>query len=101
MTFYVGQTKRISGIFYDTSEALSDPTWIEMRVGLEVTGGQVSALARYWYSSGTVSRAGTGQYYVDYTLTNTGINVFEYRSSGTPTWKAVNAVKVMEPYTWV
>lgn len=100
MTFYVGQTKRISGIFYDTDEALSDPTWVELRVGVEVTGGVVSALGQYWYSSGTVSREATGRFYVDYTLTNTGTNVFEYRTSGTPAWKAVKTVQVLEPYGW-
>ena len=99
--YLVGQTKRIQCTFTDEDGSASDPAAVTLKIGRDLMNSTVSGLGTYYYASGTVSRAATGIYYRDYTFEVSGTVVFEFLATGNPTTKAVEAVKVLQPYNWV
>ena len=78
-SYHVGALVRISAAFTDTNGAAADPTAVTLLVKLRYVIGATETT--YTYAGGTVTKSGTGAYYVDFTPTTEGI--WDYRWVGT------------------
>jgi hypothetical protein len=88
---YVGDVVRITGSFYNLAGALADPTTITINVTPKGAAKQT-----FTYAGGTVSKASTGVYYVDFAVTRGGVHQYRIAGTGTPT-KATQGSFSVEP----
>ena len=102
MTQYlVGQTKRIQDTFTNVAGVVSDPTTIQLRIGVYLADGSVDTLQTYTYAAAQLIKASTGVYYKDYTFVQAGRHVLEFTTTGTPTTVDILEIDVATPLTWV
>lgn len=80
--YQVGDLVHLTVSFVNSVGTPTDPTAITCTVKLRYVGTTTT----YTYAGGTVTKTGTGEYYVDFTPTTEGI--WDYRWTGTGTVQA-------------
>jgi len=80
MSIYVGDIVRLTGSFYNLAGALADPSTVTFYVTPKGAARQT-----FTYAGGTVTKSGTGVYYIDFPVTRGGVHQYRMVSTGTPT----------------
>lgn len=75
--FQVGDLPKIKITFTDEDGVAVDPTTVELMV--QTPSG---ARTTYTYGAGTVSRAGVGVYYKNYTVSESGTHYYHWEAGG-------------------
>lgn len=102
MTQYnVGETKRLQATFRNAAGSLSDPTTIQLRIGVQEADGTVRELETYTLAATEITRASIGVFYRDYTFPEAGTFVIEFTTTGAPTTVVIGLVDVATPFVWV
>lgn len=77
MAYNVGDQTRLEARFFDSSNQLSDPTTITLKV--KTPGGVTTT---YTFGGGTINRDATGIYFKIIDLTEAGIWNYQWSSTG-------------------
>jgi hypothetical protein len=80
MSIYVGDVVRLTGSFYNLAGALADPTTVTFNVTPKGAAKQT-----FTYAGGTVTKEGTGVYYIDFPVARSGVHQYRIAGTGTPT----------------
>src|SRR5690242_12498095 len=80
--YSVGDLIRLSVSFTDSSDQAADPTTVTCLVKRRYQLPPVTT-STYTYAGGTVTKASTGSYYVDFTPTTEGIWDYRWVATGT------------------
>lgn len=98
--YRAGQTYRIRDTFRDEDGVESDPTSVQLRIGVLQSDGTLDTLETYTYGASQLTKEDVGVYSRVYTFPQGGTFVFEFTTTGVPTTVDVSSINVEQPYEW-